>query len=126
MADRTYGWIDPHFMDETTSDEGTASMETVRRPNVVSSLCSNGMHSPVLDIDFAAQLIPSSTPGHFHLYLDGIEIEWEKYRQVLQTLGAAKILGAGYVYHSIQRGFSVVRLPHDRKPRPRVVHEEPF
>lgn len=128
MSERTYGYIDPKLMDEATSEEGTASMEIVRRPNVVSSLCANGLHSPVLDIDFPCRLVPSSTPGHFHLYLDGIEIEWEAFRRVLSVLGEAGILGRGYVAHSLNRGFSVVRMEHDKKPTTRVpvAPEEPF
>lgn len=129
MAERTYGWIDPRLMDHVTSEEGTATMEVVRRPNVVSSLCANGLHSPVLDLDFACQLVPSSTPDHFHLYLDGVEIDWEAYRRVLTVLGEARILGRGYVAHSLHRGFTVVRLPHDRKPDPTIAaptSEEPF
>ena len=44
--------------------------------NVVSSLQSGtepgsrAQHYPVLDLDLPAVLVPSSTPGHSHLYID--------------------------------------------------------
>ena len=42
--------------------------------NVVTSLVGGtgipGMHKPVLDIDMPVRVEPSSTPGHFHLYID--------------------------------------------------------
>ena len=31
---------------------------------------SPGFHTIMLDIDMAARLVESSTPGHFHLYID--------------------------------------------------------
>lgn len=69
-----------------------------------------GLHKPVLDIDFPAQLIPSTTPGHFHLYLDK-EITWEKYRALLRALADAGVIEQGYCDASIARGYSAVRLP---------------
>lgn len=88
--------------------------------NVTSSALVDlpGWHSPVLDIDFPARLVPSSTPGHFHLYLDGLAIDWARYEPLLNALAEAGVVGKGYVARSIERGQSVVRLPHSRKPAP--------
>jgi len=83
--------------------------------NVVTSLLSDGSHAPVLDIDFGAQLIPSSAPGHFHLYLDKA-MTWRKYRRLLKALGSAGILEPGYVGASLRRGHSAVRRPGIHKP----------
>src|SRR5262245_3403875 len=44
------------------------------------------LHSPVLDLDFAARLLPSSTDGHYHLYLDGLVMPWEKYSDFLHVM----------------------------------------
>ena len=71
-------------------------------------------HRPVLDIDLPARLIPSTTPGHFHLYLD-IEIPHEKYMRLLDALGEAGILEPGYVLASKARGYTAARLPWIKK-----------
>lgn len=73
------------------------------------------MHRPVLDIDFPAQLIPSSTPGHFHLYLDR-EIEHKKYLRLLDALVECGLIEEGYCNASQDRGYTAVRLPWVKKP----------
>lgn len=75
------------------------------------------VHRPVLDIDVPAQLIPSSTPGHFHLYLD-VEVEHEAYMGLLDALATVGILEPGYVSASKERGYTAVRLPWVKKVDP--------
>ena len=77
---------------------------------VVSSLCYNGMHAPVLDIDFAAQLVPSTTDGHFHLYFDK-KMSWEQYKRLLHALFEAGIIQKGFLDMSLHRGQSMTLLP---------------
>lgn len=69
------------------------------------------LHSPVLDIDFAARLIPSSTPGHFHLYLDGLHLSWEKYARLLTALAEAGVIEKGYAGAAIRRKATFVWKP---------------
>lgn len=71
-------------------------------------------HRPVLDIDFPAALVPSSTPGRFHLYLD-IEIKDADYWPMLEALAAAGVLEPGYVRACQSRGYTSVRLPWIKK-----------
>jgi hypothetical protein len=73
-----------------------------------------GKHKPVLDIDFPAELIASSTPGHFHLYLDK-ELDWPTYKALLRALADAGIIERGYYYASVERGYTAARLPWVRK-----------
>lgn len=75
-------------------------------------------HRPVLDIDFGAALIPSSTPGHFHLYLDKI-MDWEAYSALLYVLAECGVIEPGYDRASQERGYSSARLP--TKPKVPVV-----
>jgi hypothetical protein len=91
--------------------------------NVVSSICTTGLdhaftvaerHRPVLDIDFPCAVVPSTTPGHFHLYLDK-ELTWPQYRKVLEVLGEVGILEPGYVNVSVERKHTAVRVPWIRK-----------
>lgn len=87
--------------------------------DVVTSATKDGRaHRPFLDIDFRAELIPSTTPGHFHLYLDK-EMSWPKYRRLLNVLAEVGILERGYVNASIDREYTSVRLPWVKKPEPK-------
>lgn len=84
------------------------------------------LHKPILDIDFPIQCVPSTTPGHFHLYMDK-ELSWEKYRTLLKALAEAGIIEQGYAGASIARGYTAVRPPWVRKeeqPTP-AAPEEP-
>lgn len=78
-----------------------------------------GWHSPVLDIDFPARLVPSTTEGHFHLYLDGLTMRWETYAKLLEALAEAGVIEDGYAGASISRESTYVRLPHVRKEIPK-------
>ena len=75
------------------------------------------LHTPVLDIDIPATLVPSSTPGKNHLYLD-VPMSWDQYTKLLDVMAEVGILEPGYVSASKKRGFTAVRLPWIRKPVP--------
>lgn len=73
------------------------------------------MHAPVLDIDFPIFAIPSSTPGHFHLYIERL-LDWDQYEKVLRVLGEVGIIEEGYARACIERSASYVRKPTCTKP----------
>lgn len=77
---------------------------------LVSSLCEDGMHAPVLDIDFSAYLVPSTTKDHFHLYLNK-KMTWEQYAQLLKALHEAGIIQKGFYEGSLSRRQSMVLMP---------------
>jgi len=80
------------------------------RANIVSSLLPSGKHAPVLDLDIPHSLIPSSTPGHSHLYLD-VEMSWWKYRLLLWVLRLTNIIEPGYYQMATFRRQTMVRRP---------------
>lgn len=84
--------------------------------NLVGSLCTDGKHRPVLDIDFPAMLVPSSTPGHFHLYLD-LSMDEEKYLRFVEALSEFGVVSKFYAKVSRQRGQTFCRLPWVRKDK---------
>lgn len=86
---------------------------------LVSSLCEDGTHAPVLDIDFWAELIPSTTPGHFHLYLDK-KMSWKKYSQLLEALYEAGIIQRGFYEGCLARKQSMVLLPGKNRDKATV------
>lgn len=87
------------------------------RANLVSSELPNGLHAPVLDIDFGAHLIPSSTPGKYHLYLDK-QIPWADYRDLLDAFYRVGMIEKGWYENAIRDKRTYVRLPHIHKPTP--------
>jgi len=94
--------------DDYQGDDAVTTSE--QEANIVTSYLGGELHAPVLDIDFGAQLIPSSTPGHFHLYFEKA-MTWGNYCGLLKALGDVGILEAGYVKASLRRGYSSVRKP---------------
>jgi hypothetical protein len=67
-------------------------------------------HKLMIDIDVPAYLLPSSTPGHSHLYIDK-DMDKEEWLALLIALRNAGIIESGYVGASIQRGYTALRLP---------------
>lgn len=108
------------------NDSGYVSRDVVvvRRPEDADGITSNdptvfgpkleAMHRPIIDLDMSAALIPSTTPGHFHLYIDKL-LTWEKYAELLLALSSAGIVEEGYVSACLDRGYSSVRLPWVKK-----------
>jgi hypothetical protein len=91
--------------------------------NLIGSYCTtykNGnkteeIHMPVLDLDMPCELIPSSTPGHFHLLIDQ-PLRWPQYQNLLTALAEAGIIEYGYAKASIAHGGSYIRKPGIHKP----------
>lgn len=79
--------------------------------NLVSSRTLSGKHKPILDLDFPLRLEPSTTEGHYHLYLDGPEISWWRYVALLTGLYLAGVIEMGFYVWSLRRGGTWVRKP---------------
>lgn len=82
--------------------------------NLVSSLCDDGMHRPVLDVDGGLEVVESSTPGHYHLYFD-TPMRWDDYAKLLNLLAKYGMVDKKWVHHSLQKNMSTVRPPHVKK-----------
>lgn len=90
------------------SVEETTSLDDA---DIVASESRDGWyHMPILDIDVPISVIPSSTPGHSHLFI-GVQMSWSVYSNLLEAMAEAGILEPGYVNASQARGFTAVRLP---------------
>lgn len=86
----------------------------IAKAELISSQTSSGKHRPLLDLDIAATIIPSSTQGHGHLYIDR-ELTWKQYTKLLNVLADLKIIEPGYRGASIARGYTALRLPWIKK-----------
>ena len=96
---------------------GTSTMRVpaaIEDAEVISSEIGDGIHAPVLDIDYKAMLVPSTTSGHYHLYLD-TAMSWRQYKKLLKTLAAVGVIEKGYAKACIKRKHSAVRAPWVKK-----------
>lgn len=91
---------DVHYVNDI--DEATVITSSVER--------STDIHRPVLDFDFPVKVVPSSAPGHFHVYLDHM-MAWDKYKALLLALQSAGLLDKAYVDQCVDNRESCVRLP---------------
>jgi hypothetical protein len=102
-----------------TEDPELAQVTTSMVAGTENGPVEERMHRPVLDLDLPARLVPSSTPGHFHLYLD-VQVPHSTYMTLLLALSAAGIIERGYCDASRERGYTAVRLPWVRKDDPQL------
>jgi hypothetical protein len=109
-------WFKQHlYSSMDKQDDGLAPVPTTEeKANLIGSLTDKGMHMPLLDIDYDAALIPSSTPGHFHLYLNKA-IKWDVYKKFLEAAAEAGIIQKGYADWSLARSQSFLRKPGVKK-----------
>lgn len=82
--------------------------------NAVSSLCRDGQHMPAIDIDRYCEVVPSSTFGHFHLYIN-VKMSWWRYRVLLWALKYSGVIEPGFYRASRRRGQTMLRLPGVKK-----------
>lgn len=97
-------------------DEAQAITSIVRDEDYSAPLYGfyESKHRLLIDVDFPVKAIPSSTPGHTHLYIDK-EVDWEQVENVLQALAAAGIVEQGYADACQDQGFTTLRLPWVKK-----------
>jgi hypothetical protein len=81
---------------------------------IASKLVGSEMHKPVLDIDLPISAIPTSTDGHYHLYIDK-EMSWEHLEGILEAFVAAGVVEPGYLNASMSRKMTFVRKPGVKK-----------
>jgi hypothetical protein len=92
-------------------------METPEGSNLISSeIKGTTRHRILLDIDFPAALIPSSTPGHSHLYIDK-QLTQDEMEKLVFTLHEVGLLADGNAnqWHKFKAQF--LRLPWVKKEK---------
>lgn len=101
-------------------DDDRVVTDDITQANVVSSRQKSDLywgeqrHRVLLDIDIPAYLVPSSTPGHSHLYID-LAIGEEAYFDLLDALAKVGIITGAYAEASKRKGGTFLRLPWVKK-----------
>ena len=98
--------MDDEYLNETVPVDRLDEAEVITSKSKV----FDNIHRPILDIDFPVDVIPSSTVGHYHLYIDK-KLTWEQYKKLLFVLAEVGIIEEVYLNASIDREFTSVRLP---------------
>lgn len=114
----------PHVLQRVAFDGGYGDdtepeqVEDVAIANGLSSEIASGLfagqHTLAIDLDVPARLVPSSTPGHSHLYID-TPMQWADYLAVLNALANVGVIEPGYLAASARCGYTTLRLPWVRK-----------
>lgn len=95
--------------------EGANVVTSVREfPNDWRDYFGPSRHAVLLDLDVPAKLIPSSTEGHSHLYVD-VECSQEAYFRFLDAAAEVGIITKAYAEASQRKGASYLRLPWVKK-----------
>lgn len=84
-----------------------------------------GHHTVAIDVDWPVRAIPSSTPGHYHLWIDCPPMPWWRYRRLLRALKQAGVIEPGYYSAAVARRATHLRLPWVRKAIPVETAEQP-
>lgn len=113
MARRTY-WFKSDLSYRSPFADTGVMVESLDEANLISSLTTEGKHRPNLDIDFPAELIPSSTPGHYHLYLN-IDLTRQQYDKLIDVLEEVGIIERGIKKAYYARGMTLTRKPGVKK-----------
>lgn len=117
IGNRLMFWT-PEPLSANSEDDGYKQLHADMRPadhhtaTLVTSRVADrpGWHKPVIDIDLPCMLMPSSAPGHFHLYIDK-EMPWGDFLDILEALESAGVVGPGYLKYTRKRGYATVRYP---------------
>ena len=73
-------------------------------------------HTFMVDIDHPCYLVPSTTEGHYHLYIDVPGgVGQEAFFGLLRAMVAAGIVEPGYAEASIEQGHTSLRPPWRKK-----------
>lgn len=101
----------------TYSKEEREPATSISEANVSTSIREDAAdhHALLLDLDVPAWLVPSSTEGHSHLYVD-VKIPTPTYYALLDALADAGVIQRGYANSSKHRGGTALRLPWIKKP----------
>lgn len=87
-------------------------VEDVNDADIITSKIkgSADLHTIMLDLDVPAKLVPSSTEGHSHLYID-VKLDRDRYARLLGALQDAGVIQFGFAWGFAVRGATSLRLP---------------
>jgi hypothetical protein len=115
-------YVDLDYSEETRVeaelDAANVASSEIEGPFILTDLFSpkpkGPYHALLLDLDVPAFLVPSSTEGHSHLYVD-VQIPEDDYFHLLDQLAKCGVIQKGYAEMSKRKGGTALRLPWIKK-----------
>lgn len=123
MAD--YAVTDPATPDRDATEnieEAEAVSSLIAHSDAGAFSSPGGYHDVLIDVDRDVVLVPSSTAGHFHLYIP-LGCPWDDYLNFLKAAARIGLVEEGYVSASESRGATSLRLPWIKKGEEREAVE---
>lgn len=122
-------WMQNDFLNIYRDESGDVTREGLQRRarqgnlrfvergegNLISSMVAPDQHRPVLDLDMPHIYVPSSTPGHGHLYINNVVLNDMAHYVLISTLVELGILGPGSRVQLDTHNMSMTRPPHVKK-----------
>ncbi len=106
-------WGDLSHNSESIEPEARERQVTdIEHANIICSDIPNswlGAHNVVFDIDYPVHVVESSE-GHGHLYIDK-PLPWNDIVALMAVLVSIGLMEPGYMFASIDRGYTSVRVP---------------
>lgn len=90
---------------------------------LVTSVTDTTKHLPVIDLDVESFLVPSTTEGHSHLYIN-VPVTFDGLVEILTVLNKHGIVQDGYLRATVSRGYSAVRYPGTPKIETVSIYEQ--
>lgn len=109
-----YRWR--HLLTELNANCLLTTEHLTRSLALVNGVFSRLTVTPTLIIDAPIMVFPSTTAGHFHLYVEQ-EIPWEGYLSLLKAFMKAGIVEKGYFQAAKARKMTMLVKPGRRNPR---------
>lgn len=106
----------PHYTDGSPADpEGEIhAARNLSMAKLLTSKVGEDRHVVALDIDMPVTVVPSSTEGHYHLYIDH-EMDTETYLELVDALAKAGVVEQGYAHMARVRKMTRLRTPWTSK-----------
>jgi hypothetical protein len=89
-------------------------MDDQDAPRILPEPTSDRLALPPLVLKVAAKAHPSSTPGHFHLFLEK-EMTWSHYESLLIALRDAEVIGQDFAAMCLKWRVSFLLKPEHKK-----------
>jgi hypothetical protein len=91
------------------------SIASLNEADVISSFDpASGLHRVMMDVDVRSWSVPSTTPGHVHLYFEPT-VTWRQYRRILRAMSQAGLVERAYYQAACGARAGMLRLPWIKK-----------
>lgn len=113
VKNRLFAWFDDNGEVDSSVNKGWSEnfpREKYEDANLILSTTPNGKHKPCIDLDLDCALVPSKTPGHYHLYINH-DVQWEDYLNLLSAMNRCGIVQQGFLEAARYRKYTACRVP---------------